>query len=406
MANKKKVRASVPKGVGYQDKKNQSERSRKGGISRRADHLFGAVTGDIDYTFFFLIILVLSFGMVMLLSASTPAASRIYNNSYYFFIKQMVFVVIGLIGMYVLSRIDYRSYKKFVPMFMVICTVLLILVAIPGIGQEHNGSRRWLPIPGTQLQPSELMKLAIAMYFALSVERGKYDITKLSQNLPYAGIIGFIFFLMMLEPHLSGALVIAGVAVSILIVGGTPVKPIIGAGLIGAPLGAFCLYKFDAVRWARITSFLDPFADPQKTGYQITQALYAIGSGGIFGRGLGQSIQKRTYLPEPYNDFIFAVICEELGLVGAIAVIGLFALLVLRGIKIAMNAQDTYGTLLVVGIMAQIAIQAVLNISVATSSIPNTGVALPFFSYGGTSIMVLLLEMGIVLNVSRNQIKK
>ena len=250
------------------------------------------------------------------------------------------------------------------------------------------------------------MKPVIAMYFATQIEQGKNDLRTLKGNMPYLGWIAVITALMLAEPHLSGAIIIAGIGMVLLVAGGMPVKPII-AGII--PVGAAVVggvYLWSPVRWNRIVSFLHPFQDVQNTGYQVVQGLYAIGSGRIFGLGLGQSVQKYTYLPEPYNDFIFAIVCEELGLVGAVIVIALFALLIMRALRIALNAPDTYSMLVGIGITAQIAIQTTLNIAVATSSVPNTGVSLPFFSYGGTSVMTLLLEMGVLLNISRYSNKR
>ena len=325
--------------------------------------------GEIDYTFLFIVILLLSFGLVMQLSASAPAGNTLHNNSYYFFNKQFLCAILGLIGMWVISRIDYNKYKNTVPKFMIVCTILLVCVLIPGLGVKLNGSRRWLNTPFLQLQPSEFMKPIIAMYFARLVDSGKYNLKHLKGNLPYIGVMLIVVGLMLMETHLSGAIVIAGIGVSVMIAGGTP------------------------------------FADIRDESYQVVQGLYAIGSGGIFGLGLGQSVQKYSYLPEPYNDFIFAIVCEELGLIGAAVVILLFAALIIRAIRIAMNAPDTYGSLVAVGIAAQLAIQTILNIAVATSSVPNTGVALPFFSYGGTAIITLLCEMGVLLNISRHSVK-
>ncbi len=360
------------------------------------------LAGDMDYTFLSIIILVVACGLVMLLSASAPSASSLYNgDSYELFRKQLISVSIGLVGMWVVSRINFNRYKKYVPMFMLVCVFMLILVAIPFIGKSFNGSRRWLPIPGIQVQPSEFMKPVLAMYFAYQIEQGKSDLKTFKGCLPYFGWIALIIFLMLMEPHLSGAIILAGIGITLLVAGGMRVKPLV---LLSVPVGAvgiWGVYKLSAVRWSRIISFLDPFRDIQNTSYQVAQGLYAIGSGGIFGKGLGQSVQKYSYLPEPYNDFIFAIICEELGLIGAILVIALFVVLILRALRIAMNAPDTYSTLVAVGIVAQIAIQTTLNIAVATSSVPNTGVSLPFFSYGGSSVMMLLLEMGVLLNISR-----
>ncbi|MBQ3471721.1 MAG: putative lipid II flippase FtsW [Clostridia bacterium] len=359
-----------------------------------------------DYTFLFIVILLLFFGLVMLLSASAPSGNTIYGDSYYFFKKQVIGAAIGLIGMFVISKVNYNVYKAFAKPMMIICTILLVFVLIPGIGVKLNGSRRWLNTPFLQLQPSEFMKPVIAMYFAKLIDNGKYDLKKLGGNLPYIGWLIVVLGLMLMETHLSGAIVIAGIGITVMIAGGTPIKPILIGLLVIIPVGIIAVHAISAVRWARVTSFLDPFRDIRNQSYQVAQGLYAIGSGGFFGLGLGQSVQKYSYLPEPYNDFIFAIVCEELGLVGAIVVILLFAALIMRAIKIAMNAPDTYSSIVALGISAHLAIQTVLNIAVATSSVPNTGVSLPFFSYGGTAILTLLMEMGVLLNISRYSIKE
>ena len=361
--------------------------------------------GDIDYTFLFIVILLLAAGLVMLLSASAPAGNTLHGNSYYFFIKQFACAAVGLVGMGIISKINYNRYKNLVPKMMFVCVILLVCVLIPGLGVKLNGSRRWLNTPVIQLQPSEFMKPVIAMYFARMIDSGKYNLKKIGGNLPYIGVLLIVVGLMLMETHLSGAIVIAGIGVSVMIAGGTPIKPVLIGALILIPITIFAVYTLSPVRWARVTSFLDPFKDIRDESYQVAQGLYAIGSGGVFGLGLGQSVQKYSYLPEPYNDFIFAIVCEELGLVGAAVVILLFAALILRAVRIAMNAPDTYSSLVAIGIAAQLAIQTILNIAVATSSVPNTGVALPFFSYGGTAILTLLLEMGILLNISRYSIK-
>lgn len=362
--------------------------------------------GIMDYTFLFIVVLIVCAGMVMLLSASTPAARVKYGNSYYFFSKQFLFVVVGFVGMTIISFIDYRIYKKYAMYIFGIAFILLLLVAIPGIGIKLNGSRRWLPLPGFNFQPSEMMKVSIAILFAAWIEDNQFPIKTLRGSVPYYIIIGLVAGLMFLEPHLSGTIVIAGIGMVIMIVSGTPLKPL-GIGIpVAGTLVFGAIYLFDAGRLARFMRFLDPFSDLQHTGYQISQALYAIGSGGLFGKGLGRSVQKYSYLPEPYNDFIFAVVCEELGLLGATLIILLFAALIYKGMKIAFSAPDKFGTLLCVGIISQIAIQTIFNIAVATSSVPNTGVSLPFFSYGGTALMILLCEMGIVLNISKYATKK
>lgn len=355
---------------------------------------------EMDYTFLTLVIIMVCVGMIMLLSASTPTGSTKFGSSYHFFLKQLQFVLVGFVAMIVISRIDYRLYKPYTKLFMIVCLVLLVLVLLPVIGISRNGSRRWLNLYFMELQPSEFMKLAIAMFFASLIEDKKYNLRTLKGVAPFFGWILVTAALLMMETHLSATMIICGIAVVVMIVGGANIKIFAGAAAVVAPLG-YLFVRSDPERWARVTSLVDPFVDTQDASYQVVQGLYAVGSGGIFGRGLAQSVQKYSYLPEPYNDFIFAIVCEELGLIGAALIIGLFAVLIIRGIKIALDAPDVFGSLTVVGIMAQIALQTIMNIAVVTSTIPNTGISLPFFSYGGTAIMVLLAEMGIVLSVSR-----
>lgn len=357
--------------------------------------------GEMDYTFLLLVGVLVVFGLIMLLSASTPTANVKFGRSYYFFIRQLLFVVFGAGAMFGLAHIDYRNLKPYARVFMIICIGLLVLVFMPVIGVSHNGSRRWINLGFMELQPSEIMKISIAMFFAALIEDKKYDIRTNKGLGQYIVWIGIVAVLLLAETHLSGTIVICGIALCVLLVGGANAGLIIGGGALGGAALIGIVAAINPTRMARLTSFLNPFTDMQGSGYQTAQAVYAIGSGGIFGKGLGESVQKFSYLPEPYNDFIFAVICEELGLIGAIMIIGLFIGLIIRGIKIAMEAPDVFGSLTVCGIMAQVAIQTILNIGVATASIPNTGVSLPFFSYGGTAIMILLAEMGIVLSVSR-----
>lgn len=357
--------------------------------------------GEMDYTFLLLVGVLAVFGLIMLLSASTPTANVKFGRSYYFFLRQLFYVVLGGGLMLALSGIDYRNLKPYTRIFMIACIVLLALVFMPGIGASHNGSRRWINLGFMELQPSELMKIAISMFFAALIEDKRYNVAKTEGLIKYLIWVGIVAGLMLAETHLSGTIVICGIALCVLLVGGANAGLIIGGGAAGGAALIGVVAAVNPTRMARLTSFLNPFTDMQGTGYQTAQAIYAIGSGGVFGKGLGESVQKFSYLPEPYNDFIFAVICEELGLIGAVFIIGLFVGLIIRGVKIAMEAEDIFGTLIVVGIISQIAIQTILNIGVATASIPNTGVSLPFFSYGGTAIMILLAEMGIVLSVSR-----
>ncbi len=360
--------------------------------------------GELDYTLLFLIILIVALGLIVMLSASAPTGKSIYDDSYYFFKRQLLFIVMGFVGMYIISRINLESYQHLIPHAFRICVLLLILVLIPGIGVKVYGARRWLNIPFIQFQPSELMKPVIAMYIADLVRRGHIDLHKLKDNFKCVLFIGIVAFLLMCETHLSGTIIIVGIAICVMLAGGTPIKSVIIAGLALGVMVVIYL-QFDPTRMERVYSLIDPFADAQDSGYQISQSIYAIGSGRIFGLGLGQSVQKYSHLPEPYNDFIFAIVCEELGFVGGVVVILLFAALFLRAMTVAVKAPDTWSTLTCIGIASQLGIQAVLNMGVAVSLIPNTGVSLPFFSYGGTSIFILLLEMGVLLNISRKSVK-
>ncbi len=360
----------------------------------------GMKTRPMDYTFLTILIVIVCAGLIMLLSSSAPAANKKFGNSYHFFIRQLIFTAAGFVGMIITARIDYHVWKKHVGKFMLFCTVLLGLVFVPKIGVEHNGSHRWINLIVFELQPSELMKLAIAMFFAAHIEAGKKDLTKWKGLKFFFGWMVVVAGLMLAETHLSGTIVLMGIAAVVLLVGGMSWK-FLGLGALGGAAGVGLLLLISPERMARFMSFLNPFADVKGEGWQVVQGLYAIGSGGLFGMGLGQSVQKYSYIPEPYNDFIFAIICEELGFFGAMLVMVLFAALILRGIKIALNAPDTFGMLTAIGITAQIGIQAILNIAVVTSTVPNTGVTLPFFSYGGTAMLVLLAEMGIMLSISR-----
>ncbi len=382
------------------DVKKKKENKIASKIKKRAKKF-----GEFDYTFLLLTIVLAVIGLIMLLSASTPAANIKFGKSYYFFEKQFIYTVVGMVAMYIISLIDYHKYKKYANFGILFGIVLLVLVLVPFIGISRNGSRRWINLGFTDFQPTELVKFLMALFFASIIADRKYDMKTLKGLAKYGGWILMVVAPIMLETHLSGAIVISGIAICLLIVGGANMK-YISLGSLTLLGGGTALALLMQSRATRIMSFFHPFDDPQGKGYQIIQSLYAIGSGGVFGRGLGQSMQKYSYLPEPYNDFIFAIVGEELGFVGSVFIILLFAGLIVRGIKIALEAPDTFGMLLATGIVSQIAIQTVLNIAVVTSSLPNTGVTLPFFSYGGTSMMMLLMEMGVVLNISRNSRRK
>ena len=360
--------------------------------------------GEIDFTFLTLVIVIVCVGLIMVFSASSPRALRIAGDSFHFFKKQLIFAVLGFILMFFVIKLDYKLLEKYSGILMIGCLVALALVLIPGVGVMHNGSRRWLKFPGFEVQPSEFMKPIIAMFIASIIQKKAYNPNTIKGTMKIFVWVGITALLLLLETHVSGAIVICGIAVFVMIMGGVKMRYFVGAAAVVVPAGLIYLLN-DPVRSRRLMVAWNPFLDIRGTGYQAAQGLYSIASGGLFGQGLGQSIQKTSFLPEPYNDFIFAVICEELGLLGAILVIALFCALIIRGIMIAIHAPDLFSTLTVAGIMSHIAIQTLFNIGVVTTLIPNTGITLPFFSYGGTAILVLLIEMGIVLNISKYRVR-
>lgn len=359
--------------------------------------------GSIDLPFMVLVLTLVIFGLIMLFSASYATAYYRFNDSYKFIKQQAFFAVIGVIAMFVASRVDYHIFHKLALPLLALTMVLLVIVLFM---PELNGAKRWIFIPGLgNFQPSEVAKFAVIVLFANIIAVNADKMKTFSYGvLPFGIVLGAVAVLMLLEPHLSGTILICSIGAVMMFIGGTSLKwfgigGAIGAGGITAAVLAFP----DLVPYAmtRIEMWQNPFMDIQGKGHQTVQSLYAIGSGGLFGLGLGNSRQKHMYVPEPQNDFIFSIICEELGFVGAMLVVLLFVALLIRGATIAIYAKDKFGAMLVVGITAQLTIQAMLNIAVVTNTIPNTGISLPFFSYGGTSLLMLLGEMGIVLSVSR-----
>ena len=361
--------------------------------------------GPIDLPFFVLVMLLLGIGLVMLLSASFPSAYDETDgaNPLYYFSRQAVFAVMGLAAMIFIGKINYQRFRALGKPLLYLSIILLILVLIPGVGITRNNATRWLGVPGTslQFQPSEIAKVAVVIYFADSISKKKDKMRSFRYGiLPYALILVVLGGLVLLEHHLSGALLIFGVGAAMMLVGGINWAWVGGA--VGAAAGLMYLVLFVVdYNQSRITSWLDPWADALGSGYQLSQSLLAIGSGGLLGVGLGKSQQKFYYLPEEHNDFIFAIVCEELGLIGAAIIMALFAALILRGFWIALHARDRFGSLMVVGIITLMGVQTFLNIGVVTGLLPTTGISLPFFSYGGTALSIQLAEMGIVLSVSR-----
>ncbi len=358
-----------------------------------------SVRGNIDYPFLILVIVLMAIGLLMVFSASYAAAYYDNKPSTYYFMRQGVFAVAGLIIMFIISRMDYRRFRALSPLLMIISVVLLVLVLV--IGKGNYGEKRWISLGFFSFQPSEIAKVAVIFFFSsmISVYSEKMRTFKYGV-LPFVIILAILGGLMFLEPHLSGAVLIVGVGAALMFMGGTHwgwfASAIGVAGVAGVAAINFLPYA-----QARVQTWLDPFSDPRGDGYQIIQSLYAIGSGGAFGLGFGNSRQKYLYLPEAHNDFIFAIVCEELGFVGALIIMALFAMLIIRGYWIAIHARDKFGALLAGGITTMVALQMFLNIGVVTGVLPVTGASLPFFSYGGTALLILLAEMGVVLSVSR-----
>ena len=358
--------------------------------------------GPVDLPFLLLVLLLTAIGLVMLLSASFPSAYYETNDPAHYFVRQGVFAIMGVAAMLFIGKINYQRFRALAKPALFVTVVLLALVLIPGIGIMRNNARRWLGI-GELLtfQPSEIAKVAIVLYFADSISKKKDKMRTFRYGiLPYALLLMLVGGLVLLEPHLSGAILIMGAGAAIMLVGGINWAWVGGA--LGAAAGMMYLVLFViGYNTSRITYWLDPWEDAQGAGYQLSQSLISIGSGGLLGVGLGKSRQKFMFLPEEHNDFIFAIVCEELGLIGAGIIMLLFAALILRGYWIALHARDRFGSLMVVGITTLIALQTFLNIGVVTGLLPTTGISLPFFSYGGTALSIQLAEMGIVLSVSR-----
>ena len=346
-------------------------------------------------------------GLVMLFSASFPSANYETGDPTFYLKRQGLFALLGLAAMVVMSRMNYQKLRRYSVLLVGISLFLLLLVLVPGLGINENGATRWLGKKGVlTFQPSEIAKLAVIVFFADSISKKKNLMETFKYGIrPYLLLLAFYAVLMLLEPHLSGTILIVGTGVVLMIVGGINKKWAIGGiGAVAAVGFAYVkLVETGVISYgaSRIEMWKNPFIDPLKAGYQLSQSLITIGSGGLTGVGLGKSRQKFLYLPEEHNDFIFAVVCEELGLIGATLVMLVFALLILRGFWIALQARDRFGALLVVGIMTQIGLQTFFNIAVVSGFVPTTGISLPFFSYGGTALALQLFEMGIVLSVSR-----
>ena len=358
-----------------------------------------------DIPFFVLVMLLLTIGVTMVLSASFARAYYDPGNitggkPTYYFIRQLLFAALGTAAMIFASRLPMGFYKRFSIPLLIAAIVLLMLVPI--IGTNANGAKRWIGIGSLTLQPSEIAKISVILSFAVIIcnNRGRMKTFKYG-ILPFVAILLVIVGLLVLEPHFSASIIIVAIGGVMILLGGARLIWF-SAAAAAAGGGIAVLLTMFPYASSRITTWLDPFSSTSDEGYQIVQSLYTIGSGGLTGLGLGQSRQKYLYLPEEHNDFIFSVVCEELGFIGAVLILTLFALLIIRGYWLAMHAADRYGFLVGAGITTLLAIQVILNVAVVTNLVPCTGISLPFFSYGGTALLIQMAQMGIVLSMSRD----
>ncbi len=380
-----------------------------------------------DMPFLMLVLLLLGIGLIMMFSASYATAfydssAAVGNDPLYYIRRQAAYSVIGLVGMYIISRINYEHLRVLSIPLLVGSIILLVLVLIFGFGGDTVGAQRWMKLlilAGPSYQPSEVAKIAVIIFFSARLSKREFERKKhfskrttrgrvgnflerigFLELLPYAAIIIVIEFLLYKEPHMSGMILVLVGAASVLLVSGISLKWFIGVGSL-AVAGLLGIIMFTPYMRRRIELWLNPWADPLHDGYQTIQSMLAMASGGVLGLGFGNSRQKMLYIPEPQNDFVYPIVVEELGMVGGLIVMLLFALLICRGYTIALHARDKFGSMLTVGIITLLAVQVFLNIGVVTNLIPNTGISLPFFSFGGTALCIQMAAMGIVLAVSR-----
>lgn len=365
----------------------------------------------LDMPLLIFILVLLAIGLVMLFSASYANSYYLQGNSYYYISRQAVFAVFGVAAMLLISTFDYHSFHKLalvifgVSLFLLVFLLICRYAHIESIANWEGDATRWLNFGIVSFQPSEIAKFALIVLFAHMISRNLDRMDTFRYGVvPYVAIMGLVAALIFLESHLSATLIILALGAIMMFVGGTKPRWFLIGGVLVAAVLLFVVVTKGGYQMDRIRIWLDPFSSDldRDLTHQTRQSLYAIGSGGLLGVGLGQSRQKYLYLPAPQNDFIFAIVCEELGFVGALVIIVLFALLIWRGVYVSIHARDKFGMLLGLGITFQVGLQAVLNICVVTNTIPNTGISLPFFSYGGTALLMLLGQMGILLNISRS----
>ena len=359
--------------------------------------------GPMDMPFFLLVLVILVIGVITVLSASFANAYYDNKSPTYYFGRQFIFAVLGIAAMLFISRLPVKLFRKFSLYLFAGTVFLLVMVKVPGVGITINGATRWLGIRNViTFQPSEIAKLSVLLLFAnmACVYKDRMKTFRWGV-LPFLGVLLILGGLVIWEKHVSATAIILAVGAIMMFLGGTNLAWLLSAGGLAAAALVFII-KFTGYTSDRVNAWRDPFADRLNTGYQIIQSLYAIGSGGLLGVGIGQSRQKYLYLPYDYNDYIFSIYCEEMGFIGAVLLLVLFALLIMRGYWLAMHCRDRFGSLVITGITTLLAIQVFLNIAVVTNTMPSTGISLPFFSYGGTALLLQLAEMGIVLSISRD----
>ena len=382
--------------------------------------------GPMDLPFPMLVLMLVGIGLIMMFSASFASAyydssQNVQNNPMFYIRRQAAYAAAGLLVMYVTSKINYQRFR-WMSVFVLVGAIALLVLVLTPIGVEINQVKRWLYlflVAGPTFQPSEIAKVAVVLFFAARLSKRDTERKKKFTNrtltgrtlnrlerigflelVPYGAVLSLVLVLVVMEPHMSGTILIMVGAAAVLFASGINLGWFVGLGSFAVAALTFVVFATDYMT-RKINLWLDPWSDPQGAGYQPIQSLYAIGSGGLLGLGLGKSRQKFLYIPEPENDFIFSIVVEELGFIGAAIVLILFALLIMRGYWLALHARDKFGTLTIVGIITLLAAQVFLNIGVVTNLIPNTGISLPFFSYGGTALMIQLAEMGIILSISR-----
>jgi cell division protein FtsW len=353
-----------------------------------------------DLIIVLMVVALTCFGVVMVYSASSVMATKKFHDGFYFLKRQGIYAIIGFGAMAGAMRIDYHFWKKAAIPILLVCLGLLVLVLIPGIGGSAGGSSRWIRLPGFSLQPSEMAKIAFIMYMAFSLDKKQDKVRLFSSGfLPYMVVLAVMLLLLLKQPDLGSSLTLGCVAMVMLFAAGTRLSYILSMVLLALPFLYYAVMHVD-YRRRRIMAFLNPWEDPSNTGFQIIQSWIAVGTGGIFGQGLGEGKQKLFYLPEAHTDFIFSVVGEELGFIGVMIIASMFFLLIHRGIRVALYAEDNFGRSLAFGISTLLGLEAFVNIAVVTGLFPTKGLALPFISYGGSSLIITLFAIGILLNIS------